>query len=134
MQTVFELAVDAMGSTRRPWLTATSPAHALLLSLADIGWQPVSARIFRKADGEEIDLLLQLAPLAVREFAARDAVHRADVKALNQRPSLNTVWVRPGFWEGARKMINGTRNVVWHDHHQACARNCFAMGTWTQQR
>eukprot|EP00959_Pyramimonas_sp_CCMP1952_P062097 1297765-Pyramimonas_sp.AAC.1 len=32
------------------------------------------------------------------------------------------------------KLINGVRNAVWHDHHQACARNGFAMGIWTQQR
>ena len=92
---------------------------------------PESCRVFRKADGERIDLLA-ISPLVARDFAAADAGYRADVKALGQRPKMNKVWCRPVLWEGARDLMEGGKNSVWNDHHQSCARTSFSLGTWTQ--
>eukprot|EP00959_Pyramimonas_sp_CCMP1952_P204214 4271150-Pyramimonas_sp.AAC.1 len=63
--------------------------------------------------------MLELAPLAVRRLAERDAGHRADKRALMKRPKCNAVWCRPVYWEGARNLLSGKTSMSWTKHHQA---------------
>eukprot|EP00959_Pyramimonas_sp_CCMP1952_P014329 303415-Pyramimonas_sp.AAC.1 len=50
------------------------------------------------------------------------------------RSKLNGVWCRPVLWEGARDLLKIGCKEVWGQHHQACVKNVFALGTWTQAR
>eukprot|EP00959_Pyramimonas_sp_CCMP1952_P081772 1708115-Pyramimonas_sp.AAC.1 len=133
MQFAFERAVGDFWQVRRQWNRCTSPAHVYLITLRELGWTPTSARQVSTAQGEVVDLL-SLSPVMVSSLAQRDAGHWADKRALLLRPQLNGVWCRPVLWEGTRDLLKDGCSQVWGQHHKACVRNAFALGSCTQAR
>eukprot|EP00959_Pyramimonas_sp_CCMP1952_P471374 9498313-Pyramimonas_sp.AAC.1 len=131
LECVLQKALSDLGRAKSKWAVATSPAHVLVLTLQEICWKPLSARLFQTRSGV-IDLF-HLSPVLVSKLAGDAVRERSDVDALKLR-SGNQVWCRHILWDGVLQLCDGSLKPAWHEHHQNCLRSSLSFTTWTMDR
>ncbi len=106
------------------------PIGALLGSLARIGWTATTARHFRDADGNVIDLLKE-SPATV-EWRASRAAQAALWRRLQATPGMGQI-SKPRL-EPIIKLLARKCGPQWRPRHSAVLRSLAINSQWTQAR
>ena len=117
--------------SQSPWLLATGPAAAFLLTANRVGWQAQSARFLVTDSGQQIDLL-HLAPKAVAALTERASERWSDRQAL-ARAAAGEVGFEI-FWTALQPLLSGKPPLSWSREHRQTLVHVLSGGEWPQAR
>jgi len=124
-----EASICKMAGVKAPWRQASDPIDAVVLTLSQLGWKPLSPRLWRDDRGGQWDLLAT-PPKLLRRLIQEGSQRQTDNLAIAK---AEATWCGPICWEAFGGRLDKCCGD-WSPHHQRALRSVMANAHWPQAR